>query len=325
MEKEIKKLETLIKKSNKILLINHIRMDPDALWSLWAFYFVMKKLEKEVKATNDSLPPLNFEFLWANEIIEADLDIKKYNPDLIISFDAASLSQLWETYKNYEDVFKNTDFVVIDHHQTNPLFWSLNIVNPKFSSTCELIFFIFEKLDLVKYIWKKEASLLTAWIHTDTNIFYNQNTTPNTLYTAWKLMELGADFRASIYNFFNKVSLNKLKLYAKIYEKLETEKNWKIVFAYIKKEDFITTNTTLEDSSGIINRLSNIENMEVVFLVFELENDFKKVSFRSKNFDVAKLCASFKNWWWHKNAAWFTSNKSFSELKNQILEKLKEI
>jgi hypothetical protein len=30
------------------------------------------------------------------------------------------------------------------------------------SSTCELLFYILEKIDLVKYIEKKEATLLTA-------------------------------------------------------------------------------------------------------------------------------------------------------------------
>jgi len=37
------------------------------------------------------LPPENFDFLESSDIIETDLDIKKFNTDLIISFDAASL------------------------------------------------------------------------------------------------------------------------------------------------------------------------------------------------------------------------------------------
>ncbi|MDF1682947.1 MAG: hypothetical protein P1U46_04520 [Patescibacteria group bacterium] len=45
---------------------------------------------------------------------------------------------------------------------TNPRFGSINIVNPDFSSTCELTFYILEKFDLVKHIEKKEATLITA-------------------------------------------------------------------------------------------------------------------------------------------------------------------
>jgi|GEM_PF-4516146 hypothetical protein len=46
------------------------------------------------------------------------------------------------------------------------------------------------KLDFEKYIDKEIATLLIAGIHTDTNIFYNQNTTPNTLKVASELVKL---------------------------------------------------------------------------------------------------------------------------------------
>lgn len=53
---------------------------------------------KNVKATNDFLAPENFLFLESNEIIEPGINISDFNPDLIISFDAASTGQLGETY-----------------------------------------------------------------------------------------------------------------------------------------------------------------------------------------------------------------------------------
>ena len=109
MKQKINKLWELIKVSNKILLVNHIRMDMDAFWSLSAVYDILKQLWKNIKAINDEKPLENFSFTWYNEIIKPELDIKIFNPDLIISFDAASEWQLWEAYKNNIEIFKNTN------------------------------------------------------------------------------------------------------------------------------------------------------------------------------------------------------------------------
>lgn len=94
MQEKITKLKKLIENSNRILLINHIRMDPDAFGSLTAFYYILKKLNKNVKAINDENKPESFVFLDKNQIFEPNLDLKEFNPDLIISFDAASIGQL---------------------------------------------------------------------------------------------------------------------------------------------------------------------------------------------------------------------------------------
>jgi len=321
MIKEISKLEQLIEVSNNILLINHIRMDPDAFWSLWAFYYILKKINKNVKAVNDMRPPESFNFLWASEIIETDLDIKKYNPDLIISFDAASIWQLWETYINNKDIFDNNDFVVIDHHMTNKWFGKINIIDSNLSSTCELVLLILEKLDLDKHISPKEATLLTAWIHTDTNVFYNSNTSSNTLRAAAKLMDLWADFRSPMFNFFQKATYNKTKLVWEIFNKLQKSDDWKIVWWKITKEDFKKTNTSDEDTNWIINRFINIEWCEVAFLIYELW-DIVKASFRSKEYSVWDLCASFPWGGWHKLAAWFRTDKNLIEIEKEILDKI---
>lgn len=323
MLEKIEKFKSLIEKSNKILLINHIKMDPDAFWSLGALYFILKSLNKNVKATNDEQTPNDFDFLWANEIIEKDLNIKKFNPDLIISLDAASESQLWKTYLENKEIFNNKDFVVLDHHITNKWFWSLNIIDSKSSSTCELLYYILEKIWYDKYLTNKEATLLTAWIHTDTNVFYNKNTTSYTLNVAAKLMELGADFRAPMYNFFQKSSFEKIKLIWLSFDNIKKTEDNKIIWTILKKEDFKKTNTTINDVSGIINRLINIEWCEIAFILIE-DNNTVKASFRSKEYDVSELCSSFKDWWWHKLAAWIRSQDNIINVEKQILEKIKK-
>lgn len=321
MLKKVEEFKKVLEKSEKILLINHIKMDWDAFWSLAWLYLLLEKIWKNVKAINDSETPKDFDFLLEKKIIKPDLDIKKFNPDLIISLDAASEKQLWEVFIKNKNIFDEKYFVVIDHHQTNPLFWDLNLVFTEYSSTCELVFDIIKNIWFIDLIDKKISTLLISWIYTDTNIFYNQNTTSNTHLVASKLLEIWADFRTPIYNFFHKISFSRLKLFWKAISSLIKEKN--LIYWKLTIEDFKETNSSLEDTAWIINKISNIEENEAVCMIYETEN-WVKVSFRSKNIDVWSFCASFENWWWHKYAAWFYLEKKSDEALKIILERFEK-
>jgi nanoRNase/pAp phosphatase (c-di-AMP/oligoRNAs hydrolase) len=186
------------------------------------------------------------------------------------------------------------------------------------------LFYILKELWLEKYIEKQEATLLIAWILTDTNVFYNTNTSSKTLLTCSKLLELWADLRNSIYTFFYAQNFNKLKLKAIIFENIQKSEDWKIVWSKITKSDFEKTQTAENDTSWIISELINIEWCEIAFIIYPFFEK-NKVSFRSKNFDVWTFSANFE-WWWHTLAAWFSSEKSIEELEKEVLEKLsKEI
>ncbi len=311
-----------IKYSSNILLINHIRMDPDAFWSLSWFYQILKKLWKNVEAINDEKTPENFWFLEQNHIINPDLDITAFNPDLIISFDASSLDQLWKQYSENIDIFQNTDFFVIDHHLSNPAFGQYNIIKTDYSSTCEIVFEIIEELNYLEYMDNSIATCIFTWMITDTNIFYNQNTTPNTHRVAGELMNHWADFRAPIFEFYKKKSFKQSKLWWEILSKLQqVEKNWKLItYALVNNKDFEKTWTTDEDISGLINEfLSNMENSDVCFLLYPLKDWLIKASFRSKEIDVSKICQSYWGWG-HKLAAWCSVDKDIDDFEKEILK-----
>ncbi len=326
MIKNIHKFWDLIEKSNKILLINHIRMDMDAFWSLSAFYRILEKLNKEVKAVNDENTPKIFSFLCSNDIINPDLDLKEYNPDLIISFDAASVAQLWKTYEKNTNIFNNTNFVVIDHHKTNSWFWTINLIDPHFSSTCELTFEIIKELKLENHITNNIATSLLSWIYTDTNAFYNSNTTSNTHKVTAELMEYWADFRTPYYEFYKKKTFNKSKLWWEVLANyLKVSENWKVSWAAIPKTVFSKTNTSDRDITWLISEfLANIEWIEICFISYELDNNSIKTSFRSTPSIDSTLISWFFWGWWHKQASWFTSEKSLKEVEDEILEQIKK-
>jgi len=319
-----KKLWKLIKKAKKILLVSHIRMDPDTFWSMWSLYYILLAMWKDVHATNDDLVPESFSFMWANNIIKSGFNIKKFKPDLIISLDAASLWQLWKTYEDNKELFED-NFVMIDHHVTNKWYWTLNLIDKESSSTCELLYEIINKLKYQKFITPKIATLLLSWILTDTNIFYNSNTTPKTLKIAAELLEYKGKLRESIFNFFKKRTLNKSKMWWEALKNLKQTDNWKIVWLKIKKSTFKKTWTTDRETSWLINEfLANIEWMEVCFILYELEIWWIKASFRSNKYNVSKFVKQFWGWG-HKLAAWFTlNNVPIEDIENEVITKLQK-
>jgi len=250
MLQKTNKLKQLINNAWNIALFSHIRMDPDTFWSSAALYYILKKLWKNVVLLNDEDAPKQFEYMWANNSITTNWNLKNFNPDLIISLDAASIEQLWESYKNNIDIIKKTNFVVIDHHITNSWFWNINIINTNSSSTCELLFEILENINLKQYIDSKIATLLITWILTDTNVFYNTNVSSKTHFITWKLLDLWANSRKSIFEFFKKKSINKTKLLWLALSKIEIVKNklknWKnIVYIIMEQSDYINTSTKI--------------------------------------------------------------------------------
>ncbi len=325
MEQKIADFWKKLALAKNILLINHVRMDPDAFWSLAGLYFTLEKMWYNLAAINDDNTPDEFAFLEANEIINPKLNITEFNPDMIISLDAASLSQLWETYIKNKDIFDTTDFVVFDHHVTNPGFWTLNIIDTQASSTCEVLFKTLETLWIdKKYFDEKIATLFTAWIHTDTNIFYNSNTTPETLRTAAKLMEYGADFRAPMYEFYKKKTFKRTKLWWEVLKDIEQSDDKKITYAIVKDEYFEKTGTTNNDTTWLTNEfLANMDGSEVCFLLYNIWWGKIKWSMRSKSVNVSEICASL-GWWGHKLAAGFSTELSFEEISKLLINKIQE-
>lgn len=322
---EINKLRNCINNSKKIILINHRRMDWDTIWSLSAFYYILKNKWYDVKAINDELTPEMFNFLNDEEIFNNNLDLNNYNPDLIISFDVSWINQFWEIYEKNLDIFNNTTFVVIDHHLSNTAFWNINIIDINASSTCEIVWNIIKNFWWEKYIDSKISTFLLTWIITDTNSFLNTNTTSKTLYSASELMNYNPRHNDIVTNLFKKKTFNKIKLWWKILNNLKNTNDWKIIWNIIPKSLFIETWTTDNDISWLIDEfLMTIDTIEIWFLLYELDNKKIKWSFRWKNTKISlnEFCEKWW-WWWHRLASWFIIEwKEINEIEQEVIKEL---
>lgn len=330
MQQEIQKLWELIKTSEKILLINHIRMDGDAWGSLCGLALVLKNMGKNVEWINDSEVPESLQFLWHNDIINPELDVKTFNPDFIISLDAGDAMRLWESYIKWKEVFDTKPFVMIDHHVSNPLFGDINILDIEAWSTAELLVDILERLELSTYISPEAATCFYTGIQTDSNMYFNTNTTAKALRVGARLIELGADFRLPITECFKKKSFTQMKLWQCALKNMKQDFGGRLTYSYITSEDLEQNGISLKDTSeymkGFINEvLINISGTNIAFLLYPLSGTEQKASLRSQvGYDVNALCQIF--WWgWHIQASGFQKIDSRESVIEELVSEIKKV
>ena len=109
--------------------------------------------------------------------------------DLIVCLDASSPDRMGSAYN--PDVHESATLVVIDHHITNTLFGDINWVEPGCASTCQMLVYLADALE-VPLDGELAECLLTGMV-TDTLGFRTSNTTPDVLGAAMRLMQGGAD------------------------------------------------------------------------------------------------------------------------------------
>ncbi len=305
-------------------------MDGDAWGSLGGLALMLRAMKKDVKAINDAPVPDMLHFTWHTDIIQPDLDVKAFNPDLIIALDSSDTGRLGESYITWKEVFDEKHLCVIDHHVSNPGYGNTNIIDPHASSVCELITIITEYLWYEEFVSPQAATLLYTGLQTDSNMYFNTNTRSSTL-RAWALLlDLWADFRLPISELYKKRSKNQMKVWQYALSHVTYHYNDTVCSVVLDRASLSDLWLDESELSGcfkwfISEILINIEGVKVAFLLYPLETWENKISTRSQEwYDVASICEIF----WgggHKQAAWFQSEESAAVIEKMLLWETEKI
>ena len=159
-----------IRKANNILLHCHPSPDPDSVGSALAMKFALEQLGKKATVIkgDSEIPQAFMHFPGAKDIVQKnffEVDLKDF--DLFIAVDAGGLVTV---SRKGEVVFPPTlKVIVIDHHQTNGGYGSINLIEPNYPANCQILFDLF-KLWNVKLDASIAANLFIG-IYTDTGSF----------------------------------------------------------------------------------------------------------------------------------------------------------
>jgi len=316
--KNLKKLDEFVEKSNKIAVAAHADPDGDSIGSIMALREILKTKGKDIDFFINGEIPFNYKFI--KDLDKASLSYKEKKYDLFFALDSSDEERLADKV----DIMKNSKKTIcIDHHKTNKGYCNLNIIEPDFSSTGEIIYEIFKTL---KYeINERAAENIFIAIITDTGKFIYDNAGYKTFENVSDLLKLNINKNEIVKNLYSSEPKNIFKLKADVFNSTEFFMEDKVALSCLFKENLKKYKLSLKDIDGLVERLRDIENVEISILIKELDDKTYKISMRSLgNSDVSKVCETFGGGG-HKNAAGFKiDNIEFVTLKKLILEEVEK-
>jgi phosphoesterase RecJ-like protein len=318
------KIVDLIRVSKDFVLTSHVNPDGDSIGSEIAFYKYLEKTGKNAKIINYSETPYNYTFLDTNGIIEK-FDENRHgklieNADVVLILDTNEYSRL----RTMEPFVKSSKAkkVCIDHHAgINGSSFDMYISDTSSPATAEILYKFFEKINADDLIDKQMAVALYTAIMTDTGSFRFPRTSAESHRIASRLIEKGVDPFEVYSEVYNQSAPGRLKLLARFLNNLETAFSGKLVYSYLKNNDFIETGTNEMDTDGFSGNLMSVAGVKVCIVILETPKGIK-LSFRSNdNIKVNELAKEFAGGG-HINAAGaFVPDGNFENIKNEVISK----
>jgi nanoRNase/pAp phosphatase (c-di-AMP/oligoRNAs hydrolase) len=190
-------LKDILAKSSTPLIIGHQNADPDAVCSMLAVRALYLQINPKGEPTLvcADVSRLSKKILSSFESTVEIGDFSEESHDLIVLLDTNSRLQLGPRVSTL--LREPSQTLVIDHHEENPdigLIADYAVINTHASSTCEIVFNIFQDLNLE--MDAHTANLLLTGMVFDTRRFFYSN--KDSLEVALKLIELGADYQACV-------------------------------------------------------------------------------------------------------------------------------
>lgn len=272
-----------IKEAKTIGIAGHIRPDGDCVGSCMALYHYLKMSLTGIKIDVylEEIPS-RFDMLKDTNVIK-QVNHDEIVYDLFISLDSGSLDRLGES-QTYFNQAKTT--INIDHHISNTEFGMINHVIPDASSTCEVLFDLFDEDKIDQDV---AIALYLGIIH-DTGVFKHSNTTKKTMNIAGKLIEKDVPFSKMIDETFYMKNYVQNQILGRCLLKSMMILDNKCIISYLSKNEMELYGATSADLDGVIDQLRVTEGVEVAIFLYELDFHKFKVSMRSNGLvDVRKI------------------------------------
>jgi phosphoesterase RecJ-like protein len=302
-----------ILRRQRFLLTSHARPDGDSIGSQMAMAYALDRLGKQVRIVNaDPAPDHYHEFPGLNRIEIAPHATGE--ADAVIVMECSDLSRTGVTG------FEGRYIINIDHHAGNRMYGALNWFDESAAACGEMVFELIRALGVPLSL--EIATHIYLAILTDTGSFHHSNITPRTFDICRQTVEAGVNPAAMARRVFDSNSFGKLKLIGALLDGMELIDHGRLAVMYMDDAMLTACGCTHNDTEGVINLpLTAREIQAVVFFKIDAAGDVR-VSMRSKyDVDVRMVASSFGGGG-HKNAAGFTVNGRFEDVRPLIIERI---
>jgi phosphoesterase RecJ-like protein len=308
-------LLTYLKEKNNFFIATHINPEGDALGSSLALSIALNETGKNTMLFDRDGVPEFYRFLPRQEkIISTFADVRASDYNLLLldcnTPQRAGIESL--TFR---------ESAVIDHHETESDFGGIRWIEPKAAATGLMIFFLIRELG-VRISREMAINLYTA-IAIDTGTFRFGNTTGEVLRVAAELADAGAKpsyISANLYETWSEARFNLLRL---ALQTLEIRN--KVALTFVNREMYRITGAGPEDTENFSSFPRIVKDIRISAFFREVDDQYWKVSLRSKgDTNVAEIAALFEGGG-HKNAAGYFIKAPLEAAKQSLLARLPEL
>ena len=244
--------------------------------------------------------------------------------DLIITINTPDLNSLGEMFNTNTDLFYKLPIINIDHNPANENYGQINIVEVESTSSCEILYKIFEQIEPLEIVDETATALLCGIIN-KTRSFKAGNITPHTLNIASQLMKKGADRKKIIKHLYYHRSINSLKLWGKALNHLQSDPGKNLVWTTLTRDDFARSGANEEDLNEIVDELLiNSPSAEVIVLLFE-KNGTTGVfgTVITTVIDARHLVDKYNANGTKRKINFYIKNKNLAQVEKELVEEIK--
>jgi len=307
----VEEVKERLASARAITILTHINPDADTLGTGLGIYALCKKnLSARIEIVNISKElPRHLDFLPYYDKIKHKPDFEK---SLVIACDSGNAERLGiET--------SGKDVINIDHHHSNEMYGTVNVVIPQYASASQVAYMLF------KEIWqidKESATCFYTALLSDTRYFTTSSVNYEVFRVAAEMVELGVDPSNAAFHLTQRRSLASLRILERALHSLQLHLEGKVAVMMITAEDIEASGATMPDMDGIVDYARSLAIVEIAVLLIGQKNGEVRVSLRSKGADVSKVAAYYGGGG-HKVAAGFTVEQiPLQEIIDTILKQI---
>ncbi|MDQ5852054.1 MAG: bifunctional oligoribonuclease/PAP phosphatase NrnA [Chloroflexota bacterium] len=275
-----------------ILLITHVNPDGDAIGSLVGLGLALEALGHRITLLAPTSPPTFVANIPAVDRVQSFTEDQNLpaEADLVVLVDTGDVRRIGRVWDGAQDYLLARPIMVVDHHHTNTGEGIVNFVDPRRSSTCELIYELLRAWDF--RITPEIATALLFGIVTDTQSFRTSNTTPSALRTAADLIELGGDQERIVHDVYRNIPFATARLMGHALLALQHE--GPIVWTHVSQAMHAASGAEDDASSEVTDYLASLGGFVVSVLFKERRDGTIRVSLRSlPDVDVSAVAQKF--------------------------------
>lgn len=279
---DIKTISEKLFAAQRVVLFPHVNPDGDSVGSCAALSMALCEAGVDCSVYSGSVPKYT---QYINRETFTDDPAKVMEADIAVAVDCSEEHRL----DSRLDAFRSARVkMCIDHHVNKTGFGDLYYIDEDAAAVCEIVYELIKAAAVP--ITGDIANAIYMGIITDTGGFRYSNTTPHTHRIAAELMETGVDHMEIMVNLFNNKSLKKVRCESKAIERMLLFAEGKGVISYLTGGEMAALDAHSQDADEIIDRLRDIEGVEMAAYLEEREDGIK-VSMRAKtDSSVLEIC-----------------------------------